>query len=127
VRELMARLRAVLRRVPPAVPTDSLPPSHELFVDPARREVSVRGQLVDLTRQEFDLLSLLVSHPGIVFSRAALLARVWGSERDVTERTVDAAVSRLRRKIELNPDAPSLVQTAWGVGYRFVASAGRAQ
>jgi two-component system, OmpR family, response regulator len=121
VRELMARLRAVLRRVPRVSAGVPSPASGDLAIDPARREVTVRGELVDLTRQEFDLLSLLASHPGIVFSRNALLARVWGSERDVTERTVDAAVSRLRRKIERNPDAPELVRTAWGVGYRFHA------
>ena len=73
----------------------------------------------ELTRQEFDLLALLASQPGIVFSRAALLAKVWSGDTYVTERTVDSVVSRLRKKVEVDPDDPELILTAWGVGYKF--------
>ena len=74
---------------------------------------------MELTRQEFDLLALLASQPGIVFSRAALLGKVWSGDTYVTERTVDSVVSRLRRKVEVDPDDPELILTAWGVGYKF--------
>ena len=73
-----------------------------------------------LTKQEFDLLYLLAARRGIVFSRAALLARVWSGDSVVTERTVDTVVSRLRRKVERDPQDPRLILTAWGVGYKFV-------
>ena len=89
------------------------------MLDPDRREAVVRGEPVELTRQEFDLLYLLASRPGIVFSRAALMAKVWSGDTYVTERTVDTVVSRLRRKIERDPQDPELLLTAWGVGYKF--------
>jgi DNA-binding response OmpR family regulator len=81
--------------------------------------VSVGGREVELTRQEFDVLYHLAARPGIVFSREALLATVWGGDTYVTGRTVDTVVSRLRRKIERDPQNPRLIVTAWGVGYRF--------
>ena len=79
----------------------------------------MRGELVELTKQEFDILYLLASRRGIVFSRAALIAKVWGEDTYVTERTVDSVVSRLRRKIERDPNDPEMILTAWGVGYKF--------
>jgi DNA-binding response OmpR family regulator len=90
-----------------------------VVIDPDKREVLVRGVPVELTKQEFDVLHLLAARPGIVFSRAALLAKVWGGDTYVTERTVDVVVSRLRRKIERDPQDPELILTAWGVGYKF--------
>ena len=87
---------------------------------PARREAIVRGGAVDLTKQEFDLLYLLAARPGIVFSRTALLAKVWTDDTYVTERTVDTVISRLRRKVEHDAQSPQLILTAWGVGYKFV-------
>jgi DNA-binding response OmpR family regulator len=81
--------------------------------------VLVRGRAVTLTRQEFNVLALLVSRRGIVFSRSALLAKAWDPDESVTERTVDTVVSRIRRKIERNPQDPELILTAWGVGYKF--------
>ena len=89
---------------------------------PCRRgksNIRVRGDLVDLTKQEFDILYLLASRRGIVFSRAAMIAKVWGRDTYVTERTVDSVVSRLRRKIERDPNDPEMILTAWGVGYTF--------
>ena len=66
---------------------------------------------------------MLAAHPGIVFSRDALLAKVWGGDTYVTDRTVDTVISRLRRKIEVDPQDPELILTAWGVGYKFVDAA----
>ena len=93
--------------------------SADVTLDPDRRQARVRGALVELTKQEFDILYLLASRQGIVFSRAALIAKVWGGDTYVTERTVDSVVSRLRRKIERDPNRPEMLLTAWGVGYKF--------
>jgi DNA-binding response OmpR family regulator len=79
----------------------------------------VHGRDVELTAQEFRLLHLLATHPGIVFSREALLARVWPDQTFVTPRSVDTLVKRLRRRIETDADQPSLVLTVWGAGYKF--------
>ena len=124
MRELMARAAALLRRSDRADVHASVSPSgvrsRDLTLDAERREATVRGTAVKLTKQEFDLLYLLAARRGIVFSRAALLARVWSGDSVVTERTVDTVVSRLRRKVERDPQDPRLILTAWGVGYKFV-------
>ena len=124
IRELVARAAAVLRRsrAGAARANASAPGIHsrDLRLDTERREAIVRGAAVELTKQEFDLLYLLAARRGIVFSRAALLAKVWSGDTYVTERTVDTVVSRLRRKIERDPQDPELILTAWGVGYKFV-------
>ena len=124
VREFMARVAAVLRRASggssePGRTATGIVTSAAVTLDPERREARVRGDLVELTRQEFDILYLLASRRGIVFSRAAMIAKVWGGDTYVTERTVDSVVSRLRRKIELDPNDPEMILTAWGVGYKF--------
>jgi two-component system OmpR family response regulator len=132
VRELVARAHALLRRVrrasaageaePAAAKIDLVPRPvsvHGLEVDPARRTARVRGREVELTNQEFNLLLLFVEHPGIVFSRAALLSKIWKGDTFVTERSVDTLVKRLRHKIEADPANPSLVLTQWGVGYKL--------
>src|SRR5688572_9817048 len=124
VREFMARVTAVLRRASGGVSepdriTTGVVTSADVTLDPGRRQVRLRGDLVVLTRQEFDILYLLASRRGIVFSRAALIAKVWGGDTYVTERTVDSVVSRLRRKIERDPNDPEMLLTAWGVGYKF--------
>lgn len=130
LRELVARVRALLRRPrlsaasgfepgPGQVSVNDRPVSlHGLEIDPARRRVRVRGVEVDLTAQEFRLLHLLASHPGIVFSREALLARVWPDQTYVTPRSVDTLVKRLRRRIETSPNEPSVILTVWGSGYK---------
>ena len=92
---------------------------HGVEIDPARRRVRVRGQEVELTAQEFRLLHLLASHPGIVFSREALLTRVWPDQTFVTPRSVDTLVKRLRKRIEADTEAPALILTVWGAGYKF--------
>lgn len=124
VREFMARVTAVLRRASgvlsePDRTSAGIVTSADVTLDPDRRQVRVRGDLVELTKQEFDILYVLASRRGIVFSRAALIANVWGGDTYVTERTVDSVVSRLRRKIEREPNDPEMILTAWGVGYKF--------
>jgi len=123
VRELVARVRALLRRprvqktgtASTAAPIEAGP----LRVDPSRRQVLVDGRAVDLTPHEFDVLYLLASSPGIVFTRDILLERVWTNDVHVTERSVDTLVKRLRQKIESNPAEPKLILTVWGTGYKF--------
>jgi DNA-binding response OmpR family regulator len=125
IRELMARVRALLRRAPAgqartngeALPTGPIV-HNDIEVDPARRRVRVGTRDVDLTFNEFELLLVLVSHPGIVFSREALLGRVWKDQTYVTGRSVDTLVKRLRKKIEKSPAAPAVILTVWGAGYK---------
>ena len=122
VRELMARVRALLRRGPAgdgrAGPvTDTITYKH-ILVDPARRRVRVGAIDVDLTTNEFQLLSVLLSSPGIVFSREALLNRVWKDQTFVTVRSVDTLVKRLRKKVEADPGDPEVILTVWGAGYK---------
>jgi len=128
IRELIARVRALLRRPRAsqiAAAGEAAPPGerpvnvHGVEIDPARRRVRVRGTEVELTAQEFRLLHVLASHPGIVFSREALLSRVWPDETYVTPRSVDTLVKRLRRRVEQVPAEPELVLTVWGSGYKF--------
>ena len=124
VRELMARVRALLRRGPATTAPSNVgdaarPLVHKhIEVDPARRRVRVGSRDVDLTFAEFELLRVLLSHPGIVFSREALLSKVWKGETFVTVRSVDTLVKRIRKKIEEDPAQPSVILTVWGAGYK---------
>ncbi len=121
VRELVARVRALLRRRPlVAAAGDGLRPVRyrDIEVDPARRRVRVGGRDVELTGHEFNLLHLLLSSPGIVFSRDALLGRIWKGDTFVTVRSVDTLVKRLRKKVERDPARPSVILTVWGAGYK---------
>ncbi len=120
VAELTARVRALRRRARSASePASGVIEAGILRMDPARRRAEVRGQPVDLTRHEFDLLALLAANRGIVFSRRRLVDEVWPQDVHVTERSVDTVIKRLRQKIERNPAEPDLILTAWGSGYRF--------
>ncbi len=125
VREFVARVRALLRRPRPSrliagAGADARPVAVKgLTVDPARRHARLDGRDIDLTSHEFDLLYLLASHPGIVFSREALLQRVWGSDTHITVRSVDTLVKRVRKKIEDEGTEPRLILTVWGAGYKF--------
>jgi len=92
---------------------------HGIEIDPSRRRVRVGDRDVDLTDQEFRLLYLLATHAGIVFSREALLAKIWRGDTFVTVRSVDTLVKRLRRRIEPDPAEPRLLLTVWGVGYKL--------
>jgi DNA-binding response OmpR family regulator len=118
-RELVARVRTVLRRAAP--PADTAPLEFgTLRIDPSRRIVTVAGRDVELTRLEFDLLHFLASSPQRVFSRGELLEHVWDSSTEWQDpSTVTVHVRRLRAKVEPDPDAPRWITTAWGVGYRF--------
>jgi DNA-binding response OmpR family regulator len=121
--ELVARVKAMLRRPRVAsreVPEEEAPPMFgELTIDPARREVRLRGEEVSLTALEFDLLNALASRPGFVFGRGQLLERVWGEDYFGSDHVVDVHVANLRKKIEDDPANPRYVQTVRGVGYRF--------
>ena len=127
VRELVARVRALLRRderlreaiAADRATGDERPIDHgPLHLDPIRHEVTVAGASVDVSPQEFELLSLLMRHPGRAFSRTYLLDVVWGVEAVTGDRSVDNTVMRLRRKLG---EAGGLVETVWGVGYRLRA------
>lgn len=123
VRELVARVRALLRRGARSVgvaPPDALRPIvyKHIEMDPARRRVRVGAREVELTAQEFQLLYVLLASPGIVFSRDALLKRVWKDATFVTGRSVDTLVKRVRRKIDEEAAQPSIILTVWGTGYK---------
>jgi two-component system OmpR family response regulator/two-component system alkaline phosphatase synthesis response regulator PhoP len=120
VRELMARVRALLRRsAGPDAPAQARPILYRhIEIDPARRRVRVGGRDVELTSNEFQLLSVLLASPGIVFSRETLLSRVWNDETFVTVRSVDTLVKRVRKKIESHPGEPDVILTVWGTGYK---------
>lgn len=122
IRELMARVRALLRRGAARAghAGDEMSPVayRHVEIDPARRRVRVGSRDVDLTGHEFQLLYVLLSNPGIVFSREALLNKVWKDQAFVTVRSVDTLVKRLRKKIEENPAEPAVIQTVWGAGYK---------
>ncbi len=121
LRELLARVRAVLRRPGPRQKVEEF-----AFAD-ARirlrgRQVFKAGRAVALTRKEFDLLVYLLAHRGEVITRDRLLDEVWGYEQFPTTRTVDTHVLRLRRKFEVDPDRPAWILTVHGQGYKFVAA-----
>jgi DNA-binding response OmpR family regulator len=116
--ELVARVRALLRRSPSGTREEPLKRG-ALAIDPARRVVERSGERIELTTLEFDLLLFLASRPGRVYSRESLMDHVWGDGRIVDERSIDSLISRLRRKLEPDPAKPRYVQTVWGAGYRF--------
>lgn len=122
-RELVARVKAVLRRSAGASSESDEKPITlaDLGIDPRSREVKVRGTSVVLTAKEFDLLLFLARHSHQVFSRTQLLNQIWGYEFYGDESTVTVHIRRLREKIEANPAEPSYIQTVWGVGYKFEA------
>ena len=124
VRELVARARALLRRAGAARAAHApdaagIVSAAGLAIDPSRRQVRAGERAIDLTALEFELLHLLASRRGLVFSRETLLARVWKDDRHVTERSVDTLVKRVRKKIEPDPENPRYVLTVWGAGYKF--------
>lgn len=120
IREFVARVRALLRRPRRGEPeAPAIVDTGGVRIDPARRLVHVAGVPVELTPHEFDVLLLLASNPGIVFSRELLLERVWSRETHVTERSVDTLIKRLRQKIETESEEPMRILTVWGTGYKF--------
>jgi DNA-binding response OmpR family regulator len=125
MRELLARIRAVLRRAAKSSPPAEVLRAADVILDKGMRTVSVGSRLVDLTPTEFDLLAELMSAPGRVFSRAALLEAVQGVAIDSMERAINVHVSNLRAKIEPDPGKPRYVETVFGVGYCFNPDADR--
>lgn len=119
MRELLARIRAVLRRVG----ADSLQPATlkagDISLDHDTRQVRVDGNPVNLTPSEFDLLATFMTSPGRVFSRADLLIKLQGTTFEGVERTIDVHIRNLRTKIETDPSEPRYIETVFGVGYRF--------
>jgi DNA-binding response OmpR family regulator len=121
IREFMSRVRALLRRaqLPPAAARTGVIERDGLRIDTAKRTVDVRGDPVDLTYLEFELLRTLAASPGRVFSRATLLQDLWGGAEYRDPRTIDVHVRHLREKIERDPGDPEFIFTVRGAGYRF--------
>jgi DNA-binding response OmpR family regulator len=122
VREFIARVRALQRRTARTTDANSQAAPvvvGPLTVDPARRQARLDGREIDLTANEFDLLYVLAGNRGIVFSREALMRRIWGDDTHITERSVDTLVKRVRRKIDDDAAEPRFIQTVWGTGYKF--------
>ena len=122
IRELLARVNAILRRRESWSQTDEaneVITAGEIVIARATRKVTVDGREVDLTAREFDLLVQFAKNPGRVYTRAQLLDLVWGYGHDGYEHTVNSHINRLRGKIEANPHQPIHILTVWGVGYKF--------
>lgn len=119
-RELVARIRAILRRAEMAgQPANAPLRAGDLEIDRPARRVTRAGRRIELTPKEFDVLCLLAANPGRVFSREEILRRVWGYEFYGDTRTVDVHVRRLREKVEPDPSHPVYILTSWGAGYCF--------
>ena len=120
-RELVARVEAVLRRSGESVSRSMSFDDGQLVIDRDAREVRLRGELVNVTRSEFDLLHALAAHPGRVFSRFELIAKVQGYDYEGYERTIDAHVKNLRKRLGEDPKHPRYIVTVTRVGYKFGA------
>jgi DNA-binding response OmpR family regulator len=122
-RELIARVRAHLRREELDAEPAPLAEIGPFRLDAAARRVFLRGEKLDLTSTEFNLLEFFLQHPGRAYSREQLLEAVWGEQRYVTPRTVDVHIRRLRERMEEQPENPRYLTTVRGFGYRFEESA----
>ncbi len=125
VLELLARVKALFRRVDAMGSTQLTDPQKaimagDLSIDAETRRVLIDGESVSLTAKEFDLLLHFAQNPGRVFTRAQLLDSVWGYGHEGYEHTVNSHINRLRAKVESDPSKPRYILTVWGVGYRFV-------
>jgi DNA-binding response OmpR family regulator len=123
-RELVARIRALLRRTAAAEALRARfaepPMLRDLQIDQARRHAHFRGKPLDLRPREFDLLALLATHPGQIWTRSALLRHVWGTDKHIDARTVDVHIRRIRAKLAAIDAAAEPIQTEWGIGYRWI-------
>lgn len=119
MRELDARIRAVLRRTGNAAMPGEVLRAGEIVLDRGSYLVKVNEEIVDLTPSEFDILALMISSPGRVFSRSDLLTHLQGTAMEASERTIDVHIRNLRAKIENDPGNPRYIETVFGVGYRF--------
>jgi two-component system, OmpR family, response regulator RegX3 len=125
IRELVARIRAVLRRAPGDRSTDLSPGSvqvGDVVLDPDEHHVEVRGEPVAMPLKEFELLHLLMANAGRVLPRETLIDRVWGNDYVGDTKTLDVHIKRLRGKIELDPAVPERIVTIRGLGYKYVRS-----
>ena len=118
-RELVARVKAVLRRAEPGEPASDLIRAGDVTLDVPRMRVEVGGRSVELTATEFELLATLARRPGRIFTRGQLLDALRGASFESYERAIDTHVKNLRRKLEPDPRSPRYVLTVYGVGYRF--------
>ena len=128
IRELVARMRAVMRRAPHEAPAvegsdDEVITVGDVTLDPARHEVRIRGEVVALPLKEFDLLRLLLDNASRVLSRDVLIDRVWGHDYVGDTKTLDVHVKRLRSKVEEDPSHPTRIVTIRGLGYKYEAPA----
>jgi DNA-binding response OmpR family regulator len=130
VREFKARVRAILRRlhIQPRHTSPAAPPQErqtlrckDMEIDLHFCQVRLYGQEVDLTKKEYEILALLATHPGQVFSREHILNQIWMNDMQISDRSIDAHIRRLRDKIEENTDKPYYIETVRGFGYRFRA------
>ncbi|GGG85774.1 response regulator transcription factor [Paenibacillus radicis (ex Gao et al. 2016)] len=129
-RELVLRVRNILRRVRHIQPAPSAASDHTIKYDDitihvGKRKVEVSGQVIDLTVTEFEMLHLLASHPDQVFSRNQILSKLWDFSYEGDTTTVTVHIRRLREKIEPNPSEPKYIKTVWGIGYKFAGEASR--
>jgi DNA-binding response OmpR family regulator len=120
IRELLARVKAVLRRAQPVPKEKELYQFGDVEVNLKSCQVSRNGKALEVSSKEFDLLKYFLCHSGEAISRDRLLEEVWGYDRFPTTRTVDAHIVRLRQKVEPRPDDPHFILTVHGVGYKFV-------
>ena len=117
-RELVARIHSLLRRTQKDLAVRSDP----IFeVDQQRLEVSLNGNILDLTTKEFELMDLFIKNPGVIFTRDKIIKEIKGIDAHLFSRSIDILISRLRHKIEDDPKEPKLIKTIWGKGYMFVA------
>lgn len=126
IRELLARIKAAMRRVKVDAEykanrglTEKIE-FNGLVINPDKRKIVLKGEKIELTPKEFELLMLFASNPGKTFSRSELLDKVWGYQFEGYDHTVNSHINRLRNKIEEDPAQPAYLKTVWGVGYRFV-------
>jgi two-component system response regulator RegX3 len=123
LRELVARMRAVLRRTPPDGPGEDVSVDAieigDVRIDPERHEVTIRGESVSLPLKEFELLALLLENAGRVLTRDTLIYRVWGADYVGDTKTLDVHIKRLRSKVEADPSNPSRIITIRGLGYKY--------
>ena len=120
--ELMARVKALMRRSEGETReplAEGILIKRELVIDKGKKKVTVRGQRLELTPKEFDLLVLMASHPGKTYTRHELLEQIWGFAFEEYEHTVTSHINRLRIKLEKNLNKPEYILTTWGTGYRF--------
>ena len=121
--EVKARIKAIVRRTKTressAPADDKTIVSGDMVIEQDNRRVTIAGREIRLTAKEFDVLELLATHPGQVYSREKLLTMVWGADYPGDERTVDVHIRRLREKVETNSSEPRYVHTKWGMGYYF--------